>query len=305
MKAYLAADIGGSKTRIELYDESGALLHTCAERGYGTAVDSDAPLPTLTTLLSSLRQKAEVTAAVVNLGGKNSEQIRRAFVQGLPGCAVEVYRESQGTAALAFGGLWDAAVVLLAGTGAIAVGSDGEARCVIAGGWGANIGDDGSGYDIGLRAIHEALAALDGDRELTPLQQELTGLSAPFVPCDADAFCQARDAVRKRLAPLDRAHIASYAKMVAAHCQSGEADALAILRDAGIQLAKPVLSVIRKLYPHRAVKLAVSGGLVHSAPYWKDAFEQQLSGYIADVVYAENGVMCGTKELAKRLFEKG
>jgi N-acetylmuramic acid 6-phosphate etherase len=59
----------------------------------------------------------------------------------------------------------DSAVVLVAGTGSVAMSferqGDQFVRTGRSGGWGHLLGDDGSGFDIGRRAIRVALAALD------------------------------------------------------------------------------------------------------------------------------------------------
>lgn len=60
----------------------------------------------------------------------------------------------------------NSAIVLIAGTGSIAMGyrRDGDQifRTSRVGGWGHILGDDGSGFDIGRKGVRHALAALDG-----------------------------------------------------------------------------------------------------------------------------------------------
>ncbi|HWQ41864.1 MAG TPA: BadF/BadG/BcrA/BcrD ATPase family protein [Desulfosporosinus sp.] len=52
--------------------------------------------------------------------------------------------------------------VLVAGTGAIALGVDPEGDVIRVGGWGHIIGDQGAGYDIGRRALAAMVASFDG-----------------------------------------------------------------------------------------------------------------------------------------------
>ena len=59
-------------------------------------------------------------------------------------------------------------VLLVAGTGSVAVGIDG-ARRVRVGGWGARVGDEGSGAWLGMEAVRATLQALDGRTEPGPL----------------------------------------------------------------------------------------------------------------------------------------
>lgn len=62
----------------------------------------------------------------------------------------------------------DPRVLLVAGTGSAAVGVDG-ARRVRVGGWGARVGDEGSGAWLGMEAVRATLRALDGRTETGPL----------------------------------------------------------------------------------------------------------------------------------------
>lgn len=52
--------------------------------------------------------------------------------------------------------------VLVAGTGAIALGVNPEGDIIRVGGWGHLIGDQGAGYDIGRRALAAMVASFDG-----------------------------------------------------------------------------------------------------------------------------------------------
>jgi glucosamine kinase len=62
----------------------------------------------------------------------------------------------------------DPRVLLVAGTGSVAVGVDG-ARRVRVGGWGARVGDEGSGAWLGMGAVRATLRALDGRADPGPL----------------------------------------------------------------------------------------------------------------------------------------
>lgn len=59
-------------------------------------------------------------------------------------------------------------VLLVGGTGSVAVAADG-ARRVRVGGWGARVGDEGSGAWLGIEAVRATLRALDGREESGPL----------------------------------------------------------------------------------------------------------------------------------------
>jgi N-acetylglucosamine kinase-like BadF-type ATPase len=76
------------------------------------------------------------------------------------------------------GDAWERCITLIAGTGSIARGVQPNANPVRAGGWGYLLGDEGSGFDIGLIALQDLCLATDQGRPLTPLHSALLqGLS--------------------------------------------------------------------------------------------------------------------------------
>ena len=206
MKNLLIVDIGGTNTRLRVMDISENILWESVSGGVATAADSTFPIPSLENQLSEMPDKENIGAISINLGGKNTEQVKLCFGKFFPDTLGEEY---------------GAPIVLMAGTGAIAVGKS-DNGFVITGGWGINIGDDGSGYDIGLQAIRMSLRALDNTQGLSPLTQFLCDCTEPLLATAEPApYRDGRDMVRQRLFPLDRQHIASFAKIVADFAERG------------------------------------------------------------------------------------
>lgn len=303
---FLSIDIGGSKSNYVVFDENNNVLESFVTRGFGNSYESDEALPEFTDALSRIADGYNICSVAVNLGGKNKNQVAQAIRNVMPDIPMSVHRESEATAAIAFGKIHGADVVLLAGTGTIVVGSGSDGRYAVCGGWGMNVGDGGSGYDIGLEAIKQSLAALDLCVPLTMLQQEITGLEAPIsVHSETPTICSIRDGVRNRLYPLERRHIASYCKTVVAHCENDEEDALAIMKDAGRKMAYLVVSCINKLGGGKD-KVAVSGGLVNCKKFWQEEFESIIRKEcnVQYFVYETDGVSHGTRMIALEQYIK-
>jgi len=301
---FITADIGGSKSLIQLREPDGRVICECVEKGMGLALDSCEELPELVNTLRKLTQNKCVKVAVVNLGGRNKEQITAEFRRALPGAYVKVVRESEGDAAAAFGKSVNASVVLLAGTGSIAVAYS-ENGTVIGGGWGANIGDDGSGYSIGLAAIRRSLAELDGTEVLSELAKRITGLDTPFDINNAAAYCSMRDDVRERLRPFERREIAAKTKLVCKLADQGDPVSLELLKSAGMSLGELAGKTGKKLKSEHPVSLAVTGGLVHSLKHWQKSFEE-TTRLLLDVdrfIYKTDGLIDGVYETAKNIWE--
>lgn len=305
MRYFLAADTGGSKTIINVYNENCILQKSYNVSGAGLATDSDDDIPFLSETVKEIALSYDIASVAINLGGKNVNQIKNIFLKHLPEAKIEVFRESEGTAALELGKIFGTEIVLLAGTGAISIGYNGIDSYIVSGGWGANISDDGSGYSIGLTAIRESLKSLDSGLPLSPLQKEITGLDASFKPkTSVKEICKARDEVRANLGTLDRKNIASYTKTVASFAESGEEDALNILKNAGIELAKLIISTANSLKPYTVKGVTVTGGLLKSKKFWQESFENYIkaNSQITVFKYVDDGVMLGTLEYAKKLI---
>ena len=297
----LVADIGGSKTRIRIYTPDGTVIEERVSVGVASANDSTEPLPLLESALSEVENKEHVVVAAVNLGGRNVTQIIHSIKKVFPCVNIKVFRESEGIAAYEIGKEYGADIILMAGTGAIAVGRSTKGFVTV-GGWGANIGDRGGGYDIGLQAISMSLASLDKSEPLSDMTQRICGCPEPLALTQSpESFAKSRDKIRQRIAPLDRQHIASFAKTVAEFAEKGDKSALKILDTAGKNLAELVLDAERKLGCARR-SVVITGGLIHSVKFWKSSFEKALCDY--EIHYVEDGLLRGAFLVAKDMYEK-
>ena len=232
-------------------------------------------------------------------------QMKATLSSAFPDAKVCVFRESEGAVGLALCKKYSAEVTLMAGTGAIAIAKAGE-KTVISGGWGANISDRGSGYQLGLDAMRLALEELDGTKELSLLTKRITGISEPPCAMDASEYCDFRDSVRCRLAPLDRAHIASFSKVVFDCAKLGDRRATELYQRVGSDLAELVLTAANKAgYGLSAV--VINGGMVHAKEFWQESFKARLETeykntklhYLTDGI---DEVMC---DMAKNMINKG
>jgi N-acetylglucosamine kinase-like BadF-type ATPase len=145
-------------------------------------------------------------------------------------------------------------VVLIAGGGAIGYGVTADGREAIAGGFGYLLGDEGSAFDIGLRAIAAAARAADRRAEPTVLQamvEQYFGIST---------IKQVTRVVYQ--AGFSRDRISLLAPKVAQAARDDDPAALRIMSAAGEELALTALGVIRQLcQPGSAVDVYLTGGV--------------------------------------------
>ena len=259
--AYVGIDAGGTKTRVRLADGTGRLI------GEGTAGPGNWQLAGEEGFLASVRQAYEaawkragepgegaeaIVAGVAGAGRqRDREAVEKALASLFTDARVEVHTDA--AIALAAGTLGEAGAVVIAGTGSMAMAVGPRGETVRAGGWGYLLGDEGSGYYLGLESIKAALKDHDGTGPSTSLKERLLrelGLAAPE---DFVSFAY------QEKVPHDR--IAALAKAAIDEARAGDAVATKIVNGAVAHLVRLCATVIRKARFRSTVPLVTAGGL--------------------------------------------
>ena len=129
-------------------------------------------------------------------------------------------------------------VVLISGTGSIAYGVSDRGVAARAGGWGSALGDEGSAYWVGRRALAAVVRAGDGRASRTQLTELVL---AHFKLERPDQL------VAEIYDNVGGATIASLEESVERARAQGDAVAVEIMRDAASELALAVASVVSRL----------------------------------------------------------
>ena len=300
-KYFLTVDSGGSKTEIILYNSNGEPVNKGVSKGFGAAVDCDQILTELAKELSDVCGGRAPSVIVCNLGGRNKEQVERTFYSVFPSSRVRVFRESEGVIAKELCAKFGAQVNLMVGTGSIAVAPT-DSGVVISGGWGANISDKGSGYQLGLDAVRLALEEIDGVNELSILTKVIAGVKKPLGVASAEEYCSFRDNVRASLFPFDRTNLANMAKTVYKCAKMGDPKAIKLYEKTGSDLADTVISAMAKT-GKELKRAVVTGGMVNAKEFWQESFEKKLKSRYEDftVIYIPDGLSVGLFEIAKNV----
>jgi glucosamine kinase len=266
----LGIDGGGTKSLGLLTDAGGVVLARGLVGGSNQNVIGTGPAAgNLASLILACcreagRSPGDIDAAVIGLAGAGGDGERKALVDAIHtslspegGGHIPITIESDARIALegAFGG--GPGVVVIAGTGSIVIGktSGGEIRRV--GGWGRTLGDEGSGYDLGLRAIRAITRDFDGRESAGSLRETLA----------ARFEWSTREAV---IASVYRGNldIPSIAPLVLDAAAAGDPVGLAILHDAAALLADQVRVIVRELGAREPSGVVFIGGLIdHTTLY--------------------------------------
>lgn len=185
---YLGVDGGGTKTiaRLAFYHSDGTIARTVTGRAGGSNLVSfpaDIVAQHVLEAIAEARRQAglgdeEVRGAVLAMAGAGNASRREKFQRWAigAGLAEQTTVIPDAWAALAAGVPDGIGIVLVVGTGSIAMGRTADGKWQRAGGWGPSLGDEGSGYWIGREAIREVLVELescDGIRVADPLASEV------------------------------------------------------------------------------------------------------------------------------------
>lgn len=149
-------------------------------------------------------------------------------------------------------------VAVICGTGSIAYGRDSGPHRARAGGWGSVLGDEGSGYSIGLAALRAVARADDQRAEPTVLTDRILQHWALATP---QALIQ-----RVYVQMATPAEIAALAPLVDQAARSGDQVAQAILVEAAEELALAATTVARQLQLQGPIPLALAGGVFVKQP---------------------------------------
>ncbi len=191
---------------------------------------------------------------------------------------------------------WGVALISGTGSSCFAIAPNGEKLQV--GGWGYLLGDEGSGYDIALRALRLATQTADGRAAAPAL---LSAILEEWRLSEPRALVS-----HVYDGGLGRAEIATLTRPVLALAEAGDADALALLDQAATDLALMAQTAARRLSLIDP-PLSLAGGLLTSSIYLRERLQHHLGadrdadwGAVAVVTEPARGALV----LAQRLLAK-
>jgi glucosamine kinase len=271
----LGIDAGGSSTRWLLRDQAGK------ELGEGTAgpitghvftpADLDATVGRLHALLAEAASVARPDAVVAGITGfhpqaEPSEALSQAISDtlGLERSRVSLVDDMH----IAFASVFapGAGVLVYAGTGSVAYHVTASGRLLRVGGYGYLIDDAGAGYWIGHQGIRQAMRWVDegNDPSHHPLAREI------FRAIGSDAW----EDIVVTVYGGGRQRVAALAPAVAAAATEGDEAAVAILRQAGEELARLGKLLFRRI--GSPLPVAFAGGISRLSPMVNESLRAAL-----------------------------
>jgi N-acetylglucosamine kinase-like BadF-type ATPase len=307
MQICVGVDGGGTRasalaTRID----GTALARRVGPAALVHSTDPSARLPQLQSLVRKVITESggtpPVAALCCALAGAGRESVRRGFEDALARSRVaeRVRVVTDAEAALHDAFNHGPGVLLIAGTGSIAWARAPDGRHMRSGGWGAMIGDEGSGWAIGLAGLRAVARAIDGRGPATSLTQSI--IAEVRVADPADLITWADGAGKAGIAALAPVVIAA-----AVHDPPDEV-AAAIVERAAHDLANHVGALVSTLAPWPATpRVALAGGLIAHGRPLRHAVERALIALDPPCEIAQVAVdgARGAAALARELVHEG
>lgn len=240
----LGIDAGGSKTIALLADEEGRIVGEGRAGAANLQTEGELEVEKiLHTVIERATDGRPLIPAAVCLGMAGVDRqddalIIRDVMRRL-GFRTNALIVNDALIALVAGAGSSPGVVVISGTGAIAYGVSHHGVAARAGGWGPTLGDEGSGYWIGRRALAAVMRDVDGrgpQTDLTRLVLRHLSLERPE-ELVAEVYHQ----------PQARRTIASLGTVVDGAREDGDPVAIDIMANAADELALAAASVISRL----------------------------------------------------------
>ena len=271
----IGVDGGGSKTEIVALDPTGQVLRFLLKpaSNYHVVGKEQAVLHIIEGIREAMQEET-LEGIGISLAGINTpedwkimsdglKQWLRVLTQGsmTPYQEIPVVMEND-----VFGALMSvrgnfSGNVLAVGTGTVALGVNTEGGVFRLGGWGHLIGDQGSGYDIGRKALAATVASFDGYGAKTLLETKIIEYLGLAQVLDISDWLYQSKRTNKDVAAL--------VPVVVEAVRQGDKMAKLILDESGKELGLLTRALLRKTHD---LEVGLVGGISHIWEFLEPSF---------------------------------
>jgi glucosamine kinase len=285
MRFVLGLDGGGTKTECVLMDEAGLIRaegrsgpSNPMRVGFGGALAAvcEAGRAAMQNAKLSTSDISVVCAGLAGAAQPESQRkMKKLLSEEFPTQVVQVCTDVDLKLEATGEGR---AMVLNVGTGTFAVGRDVNGEAIRVGGHGPLLGDEGSAYDIGRRAMIAALRAADRGSKDSPLAARILHdlRAADWEDLQLRVY-RVPDDVFPRIFPV-----------VTAAADDGDPEARMLLQDAAEELASLVSDLMERLKLRNEKFLLVkSGGMLGRSAYFDKLLDERLQSVAPKAQFGE------------------
>ncbi len=296
---FIGVDGGATRTRAVLVDAR--LREIARAEGGASIADPQAPersADVIALVVGDVMERAGVPAPCralwAGVAGAGRETVRSGVRMALERFDLASRVEVGTDVEAAFEDAFDdgSGILLVAGTGSIGWGRSEAGIVGRVGGWGSLLGDEGSGYAIGLEALRRITRDADGRGEPTRLEELILG---ELDLDDVESLVMWAQMVTK-------GEIAALVPLVVEASRGGDAVAGEILVEAVEELEGHLLTLLDNLGPWSSrPRVAMTGGLLDPDGPLRRPMESTLQQHRIDLVNRPLFPALGAARLATRL----
>jgi N-acetylglucosamine kinase-like BadF-type ATPase len=267
---FIGIDGGGTKTVGALANLNGRILKEVKVGSTNpNKIGFDRAIFNLRKLISKIAKNKNIKIAFLGLAGgleRDKEKRERIKKELQKFFDFPIFVEGDQKIAFRAGSEEKEGIVVIAGTGAIAMGWKGKKEA-ISGGWDWLIGDQGSGFWIGKKVLEEIGRALDGRRKDFKLRKFIFKKLKIKKEVDLYKNFYCEDFVTK---------IASISKFIDEFSKKGDRFSKKILMEAAKEVSKMATSVIKKLNFEKEKFTVVFVGGMFKSKIFKREIEKEI-----------------------------
>lgn len=278
LKYQIGVDAGGTHSTAIAYDLDGKELGR-AESGPGQInTDYEAGINNIASAVNELLDKIDgdcmrVLAGISGLSVVgNAPEVAATIssrINNLPTRAI-----TDSLLALYSGLEGDDGALVIAGTGSVFNGLQ-DGHLIAVGGYGAILGDEGSGYAIAKSAMQSALLSWDKreDNALIPMFTKLFDVEY-MDECNAKFY------------KMTNSDVASMAVHVAKLADAGDPDATKVIKEQAHLLARDIIIGLDRYEDPKPMKIALTGSVLANNEMMRGLIEDEVKSKYPDAIFS-------------------
>ncbi len=266
---FLGIDGGGSKTTAVVFNEKGEFIcGACGESINYYSVGLENARIAMENIIGNLSIK-KFRCAVIGMSALNeraTEEETERFCSGIIN-SESIIMDSDLFVALEAMDTDGECAAIISGTGSMAVCRNSDGSISHTGGWGYILGDEGSGYSIGLAGIKAAIRAAEKCAPETDLLGEcLDYFSINNIYDLIDLYYEKK---------VSRKKTAAFARPVSKCCENGDTVSKSILEFEAEQLSQTALGLLKS--KNKNIAIGLWGGVFQNNMFFRHKFSDILT----------------------------
>lgn len=279
MDYVIGMDGGGTKTEAAALSGTGKVLVCLKGKASNPhAVGADEAVRNLAALLADVRlhpslKGYECQAVSLGLAGVDAPEERSFMESALHrelrqlGMNVPLFLGNDAEILLGSTGS-PSGTVVISGTGSLVYGITHSGHRQRVGGWGHLLGDEGSGYELGLSTLQAVMNSYDGVEPPTSLTERIVHEFGFNSITDLKSYIYQPD-IRKE-------HIAAFARFCVEEGEHADEKALSLLRTSAARLFRQTEALLEKNQELQAAPLVLAGSVFHHSSVFYESFTRSL-----------------------------